>query len=433
MENILLLHYRMYPKMQIQDGVKLIYQNEFGPGHLVKDEADSLEQLLEELRILENHAARKSTKDGHPVPGKHYRPAQLRGLEKQRQYIKTQVSESPGIAQLKAMGKQYHDEKSQDLESSGSEKLSGVTGNKLHQFGAECALSDIFEDIGNGLIRLHLRNTKNIAISSTTLNKFFVYTANSVNGSIESFEEKLKTLIKCCKNGTLPFLPGEVEAWLLDYKERGYPPVRHSDIYNAAYSPSYRIVKREFRDFLQVFERIDSLLDSKDKIIVAIDGSSGSGKSSLAALLSNVYDCNVFHMDHYFLTPELRTKTRLEEAGGNVDYVRFKQEILAGLQSGGKFSFRAYDCKTQTLYKPVQVNPKKLNIIEGVYSMHPTLADSYDLKIFLHTDFDTQKLRILERNGQDMLQRFLDEWIPLENRYFNEMNIMGKCDLIIKT
>ena len=49
LENILLLHFDKYPLMQPQDAVKLIYQQEFGPGHLVKDERKAMEYLRQEL------------------------------------------------------------------------------------------------------------------------------------------------------------------------------------------------------------------------------------------------------------------------------------------------------------------------------------------------------------------------------------------------
>ena len=38
-------HVQKYPWMQVRDAVKLIYQNEMGPGHMVKSEADSLRRL----------------------------------------------------------------------------------------------------------------------------------------------------------------------------------------------------------------------------------------------------------------------------------------------------------------------------------------------------------------------------------------------------
>ena len=415
MKNILLSHYITYPKMQIQDAVKLIYQNEFGPGHLVRDEASSLERLREEMKLLENE---RDGEESHAV--------QSDASDASDAYDTSDTSDASDASDA-------YDASDASDTSDASDAYDAYDASYASDSSDSSGASDAFEDIGNGLCRLYLKAAKRTAISPATINKFFVYTANSVAGSIESFEAKLETLVECCRTGKLPFLPGEVETYLSEYKRQGYPPVRHSGIYNAAYSPSYRIVKSEFRKFFKVFESIDRLLVSKDKTITAIDGSSGSGKSILAALMGNIYDCNIFHMDDYFLTPEIRTEARLAEVGGNVDYIRFKQEIISGLQSGGSFSFKPYDCKTQTLGKPVRVSTKKLNIIEGVYSMHPTLADSYDLKIFLYTDPETQKLRILERNGPAMLQRFLDEWIPLENRYFSEMNIMQKCDIVIKT
>ena len=42
LEDVLLQHFDRYPRMQPQDAVKLIYQQEFGPGHLVKDEKKAM-------------------------------------------------------------------------------------------------------------------------------------------------------------------------------------------------------------------------------------------------------------------------------------------------------------------------------------------------------------------------------------------------------
>lgn len=301
-----------------------------------------------------------------------------------------------------------------------------------------CSLEDIytnenpFEYIGNNLCRLHLRALKDSDISIKTINRFFTNTANSTHGSIQSFEKKLDVFRECCKEGHLPYSLEELEAYIYAYKEKGYPPVSHSDLYRTAYSPSYRIVRSEYRDFFEVFCRIDSLIKAKDRINVAIDGNSGSGKSSLALLIGNIYECNIFHMDDFFLTPELRTKERLEEIGGNVDYVRFKKEVIEGIKSASEFQYQKYDCKQMILGQPISVKSRKLNIIEGSYSMHPSLIKNYDLKIFLHIDKKEQYSRILKRNGAFMLKRFLNEWIPLENRYFKELKIKEQSDLVYK-
>lgn len=49
MEAILLSHFAAYPAMTPQDGVKLLYQSAFGPGHLLADSARALAFLRREL------------------------------------------------------------------------------------------------------------------------------------------------------------------------------------------------------------------------------------------------------------------------------------------------------------------------------------------------------------------------------------------------
>ena len=167
-------------------------------------------------------------------------------------------------------------------------------------------------------------------------------------------------------------------------------------------------------------QQINSLLAQKNMVIVAIDGKCTSGKTTLAAQLAEVYDCNVFHMDDFFLRPEQRTPARFAEVGGNVDYERFREEVLLPLKSGKAFSSRPFDSSAFTLAAPVAVTPKKLNIIEGTYSHHPYFGNPYDLKILLTVDVETQRQRILERPVH-LHKRFFEEWIPMENRYFSAL------------
>ena len=50
---ILIAHAKRYPLMQPQDAVKLIYQNEFGGGHLIRDEQMCLNYLRQEYASAE--------------------------------------------------------------------------------------------------------------------------------------------------------------------------------------------------------------------------------------------------------------------------------------------------------------------------------------------------------------------------------------------
>ena len=167
--------------------------------------------------------------------------------------------------------------------------------------------------------------------------------------------------------------------------------------------------------------QLDQLLSQKKSVVLAIDGQCTSGKTTLAARLAEIYDCNVFHMDDFFLRPEQRTPERFAQVGGNVDYERFQEEVLIPLKAGKPFSYRPFDCSTFTLADPVSVSPKPLTIVEGTYSHHPYFADPYDLKIRLTVDPQTQHDRILQR-PTFLHQRFFELWIPMENAYFEALD-----------
>lgn len=176
-------------------------------------------------------------------------------------------------------------------------------------------------------------------------------------------------------------------------------------------------------------EKVDTLQHQK-QILIAIDGSCAAGKTTLAAELEKVCDCNVFHMDDFFLRPEQRTAERLAEAGGNVDYVRFWEEVLQPLQTGEAFSYRPYDCSTGMLKDPVAVTPKKVNIIEGSYSHHPYFGEPYDLKVFLQVPEEVRRQRILQRPAF-LHKRFFEQWIPMEQRYFAHFAVETGSDLVV--
>ena len=183
-----------------------------------------------------------------------------------------------------------------------------------------------------------------------------------------------------------------------------------------------------FLTYYPVFLEIDRTLSShgERQLTVAVDGMCGSGKTTLGQCLKEIYSCNIFHMDDFFLRPEQRTEERLGEAGGNVDYERFKEEILDHLSDKEGLSYRVYDCRKQSLGDPVYAPHARMNIIEGVYSGHPYFKEVYDLIFFLDIGEEEQLKRIKKRNGSVMLEQFKNQWIPMENRYFDEYRIREK-------
>ena len=180
----------------------------------------------------------------------------------------------------------------------------------------------------------------------------------------------------------------------------------------------------------RITDRIDALLERGGNVVVAIDGSCTAGKTTLAGHLATKYDCNLIHMDDFFLRPEQRTPERFAQPGGNVDYERFQEEVLEQLRQGKAFAYRPYDCSTGTLKAPVEVQPKQLTIVEGTYSQHPYFGAAYDLRIYLMITENLRQERIMKRPAF-LHKRFFEEWIPMEQQYFNTFSIGEKSDLAL--
>lgn len=350
LKNLLLEQYEKYPLSQDSDMLKLLYQSEFGCGHMAPDKARSLDMIIEEAGALPQTA--------------------LKG--------------------------------------------------------------DVFDYIGNGLCRLHLRVLRQGALLPDTLSGFFMHTANQSAGNAESFEKKAMVLLGLCKSEFLPFEANEVSKILEENRVHGYPAMGHSQQFRDVYTPAYRVVSKVFCDFLPLFCRIDQLRQLQKTVTVAIDGNSAAGKSSFVALLKSIYSCNVFTMDDFFLRPSQRTPNRLSEPGGNIDYERFCEEVLAPLKSGEAFTYRPYSCRTGELTAPVSVTPNPINVIEGVYSLHPRFDGEYDVKVFMGLSEEQQRRRLLERNP-NLYDRFVCEWLPMEKMYFEQMKIPDKCDFVFDT
>lgn len=188
--------------------------------------------------------------------------------------------------------------------------------------------------------------------------------------------------------------------------------------------------KERFAKVYHALHHIVNSDDSNSTIFVGIDGMCATGKTTLGYYLKEQFECNLFHMDDFFLQRYQRTPERLSEVGGNVDYERFRREVIEPLCRKEDVRYRPFDCHTGMLTKGEQMMFKRLNIIEGSYSLHPYFGDIYGLRVFTESSAERQLENIRKRNGEQMLQRFREEWIPKENAYFDKFRIREGCIVV---
>lgn len=279
------------------------------------------------------------------------------------------------------------------------------------------------EDIGGGLCRVHLGAQREKTYAAQLIVKLFSLTSWEHTGSRKGLEDKLAVLEKLPVAG--------MREWLCSYRAEGCPPVRHSEMFREHYAPHYRLMKREYVCALPALLEVAKLLHTRESVVVAIDGRCGSGKTSLAALMEQVFDCNIFHMDDFYLPKPDRAENWLEIPGGNMDLARLRREVLDRVFSGETVDYRPFDCSAGAQMPPIPIKPKNLTVLEGSYSHHPELAAPYDLKIFVTCEKQEQLRRLQVREG-DYFPTFMKLWMPLEEQYIRAFDI-GSDALAIDT
>lgn len=263
------------------------------------------------------------------------------------------------------------------------------------------AKKDSIQEIGNGFIRVPLSYMKEEDL--LLWNELFIESAKK-RSTQRLFDQALQNY---------------------GFVDQGI--VSHSQEYKEHYDPHYRVFRKEYVDYFEVFKV--ALHALQEHRVLSIDGPCASGKTTIGKLLSSFLECPCIHMDDYFLQPHQRTTQRLEEPGGNIDYERFHQEINDAWNQKQPIHMRSYDCSSQRLRKEVILEESPILIIEGSYAHHPYLDDMQAFKIFMDIEPSIQKER-LQKRSPDKFVDFIEKWIPMEEKYFHAFSIKEKSDYV---
>lgn len=165
--------------------------------------------------------------------------------------------------------------------------------------------------------------------------------------------------------------------------------------------------------------------------VIVIEGMCGGGKTTLANALAAMSGAPVIRMDDFFLPFPMRTQERLAQPGGNVHYERFEEEVLPFVGQQAAFSYRRFHCGEGN-FSPVACPANKLRIVEGSYSMHPRFMPAWDqmgaVTVFVSVSAGEQ-LRRIEKRNPELLERFRNIWIPMENQYFSAYQTKEKASI----
>jgi uridine kinase len=170
-------------------------------------------------------------------------------------------------------------------------------------------------------------------------------------------------------------------------------------------------------------------------VLVGIDGRGGSGKSTLARELEALLaDVTVVEFDDFYRVlyeRRLRAAQGDDEVGGDFDWRRVRDQVLQPLADDEVARYRRYDWDRDELAEWHVISPGGIVILEGNYSTRRELRAYYNVTIWVDTPHDVRLRRGVERDGEDARARWLDEWIPKEDRYVAAHQPANQVDIII--
>jgi uridine kinase len=168
---------------------------------------------------------------------------------------------------------------------------------------------------------------------------------------------------------------------------------------------------RTYSSFEKILDAIRMAADASgdSPVLVGIDGAGGSGKSTLAVNLAKALDdSTVIHLDDFADWSD----------DSNFQLSTFAERALAPLLAGLTSKHQRYDWPTDTLGEWFEIPATGIAIVEGVTALRNELREYWQVSVWVECSRELRLERGLARDGEQMRSKWIDEWMPGEDEYF---------------
>lgn len=189
-------------------------------------------------------------------------------------------------------------------------------------------------------------------------------------------------------------------------------------------------------DLAKVMAAIDALRSLGLPVIVAIDGKSGSGKSTIGLELARRSGGAYIDQDDFYSGGEIEQWSLLEASDRwdrCIDWRRVRSELLEPLRNGIPASYIPFDWDVMAMGEgaPIEIALAEVVILDGTYASRHELQDLIDLSVLVILDEDTRRNRVKERDGADWSEEWFRVWNEAEDCYFSFIRPEEHFDLVI--
>lgn len=174
-----------------------------------------------------------------------------------------------------------------------------------------------------------------------------------------------------------------------------------------------------------------------EPLVVAIDGRSGVGKSTLATSVGSELNAVVIEGDDFYAGGDAEfwdASTAAEKAAHGIDWRR-QRPVLADLRAGRRASWQPFDWEAfdgSLAETPITADPASVIILEGAYSARPELSDLIDVRVLVVLDEQVRMTRLIERDGEHYNADWDARWRSAEDHYFDTVVPRRGFDLVLE-
>jgi uridine kinase len=159
-----------------------------------------------------------------------------------------------------------------------------------------------------------------------------------------------------------------------------------------------------------------------DTVVVAVDGHSGAGKTTLAAAVAARLEAQIVHLDRIYPGWD----------GLAAAVAILATSVLQPLSEGRPAAYRRWDWARSDWAESHPVHPAPFLLVEGCGSSALPAGSYAAVRVFLDADPALRRTRGLARDG-DAYAPHWDRWATQEEALFVRDGTRDRADLVIDT